>query len=274
MTIKLPKEARKLLNELTKDLSAIDKARDKIEPYYSWESDGIIDDIIQHKVSAKQFKYFEACKFKVKALWYIKKNLENWDERNRKFVKLCVKEKNFQHMKQAPSNYPYLYSYFPFFEAVEFENLLMQGKAFLDTLSKALGCLFKESPNNVEQLEKVLRKYSAKDVRAKNLLSIITSTKRLKGVIVNPKREGKKSIRDLVAHREKIDIKFWIWKNKQGKLTYSKNAVLEMWHPEIEHLDNYLVINIASKIWYYALGTMVNSFKKAFNLNNVMEKYL
>lgn len=276
MRYKLSKKARELIREYTKDLSKIDKARDRVEPYYMWEIDGVVNDIIKAKVTPRQFKYFEACKFKMKGLWYIKDKMEEWDEKTAKFVNLCIKEKTFDYFIKINSEETTLneaYSYFPFFVALEFENLLMQGKACLDAFSKAIGCVFGESPGNIDKLIKVLEGKQRRDQRAGKVLKIIKQSRYLKGVVLDPKRKGKKSVRDLVTHREQAPVFFRISKAKNGKYTTSKGALLQMRHPELILLSNHLVGNIAGNVWYDVLAVMVNSFKVVFDIKEIYPKY-
>lgn len=235
-----------------------------LEPYYG-DVDGIVDNVIKGAVTKGQLKHFEACKFKVKALWYIKDKIEELDNRYLKSVSLCMEEENFSHFVKLPSDTGYEYEYFPFFEAIEFENILSQGKACFDTFSKAVGSLFNECPNNLEKLEVVLKHNVAKrDKRAGEVLKTIHFADKIKGVILDPKVGNKKSIRDLISHQEKANIKFLVSKNKDGKFTCSKGALLGFRHPQMVLLNNYLVNNIASAIWYYTMITVEKSFKAAF----------
>ncbi|MEA3489239.1 MAG: hypothetical protein U9R44_02715 [Candidatus Omnitrophota bacterium] len=262
---KSKKEINDLLKEYTKNLDKVDKAQDKLEPYYRWEIDGVVDDVIKNYVSAGKFKYFEACKFKAKALIFIKWKIEEWDKKYKRFVLLCIREKNFKYFEKTSAETPYSYYYFPFFEAMEFEHLLFQGKACLDSFSKAIGSFFEETPpNKLSELKKMLKTKVDQDPKAAAILDVIKSANRLNGIVLDPKKEKKKSIRDLISHRQKVDLKFAIFEDSNNKVTCSPGAQIGMRHPEIVHLYNYSAIHIASKIWFYITGMMKESFKILF----------
>ncbi|MFC1511211.1 hypothetical protein ACFL5U_02350 [Candidatus Margulisiibacteriota bacterium] len=263
MATKIPKEIEILIDEITKDADEVDKASEGLIPYYLDVIDGVIENKIKGMVSIKQFKYFESCRFKFKALWYIHQKIEELDEEYSNFVDFCIKNNNFKYFKKL-STYSYeQYHFFPFFEAIEFENILEKGKACLDSFSKAIGVIFGESPNNIDQLINVLKNNKKKDHRANKILnSINKETQHLRGSILNPKQTGKKSLRDLISHRERADVYFLISKNENGKMTYSAGALLQIMHPELTlFTNNILIKDIATNIWFYTFQLLQNSFK-------------
>jgi hypothetical protein len=242
--------------------NALDKLRDELEPYYS-EFDTIIDEIINKlKLSPGKTKYFEACRFKVNALWYILDKINSLDSKYREYIALHISNNKLNQLKlvEFSNDKDLHYQYFPFHEALEFENLLSQGKSCLDCFSKACGSLYGESPNNIDNLSKVLRANHLNDTTNK-LLETIDESERLHGVIIDPQSKSKKSIRDLISHRERADIFFIIRKDlKVNEFYVSDNALLNMGHDELIRFPNYLVINISSKVWYLVLGVMQNCF--------------
>jgi hypothetical protein len=116
----------------------------------------------------------------MKGLWYIQQNVEALDNQYKKFLQLCITE-NALH-KLSLTGDKECYFYFPFYEALEFENLLSQGKACLDCFSKALGSIYNENPNNIDKLLNVLKLQSKTDIIDKTL-SFINEKDRLHGVI-------------------------------------------------------------------------------------------
>ena len=72
-----------------KTVKEIEKAfKDKLEPHYEM-LDHIIDDVIRTKVSEKQFKFYDACRFKLKSIWYILKRIEELDNEYKDYLLLC-----------------------------------------------------------------------------------------------------------------------------------------------------------------------------------------
>lgn len=271
---KSKKEISKLLSEFTKNMDKVDKARDKLEPFWTWEIDGVIDDVIKRLISPGQFKYFAACKFKAKALTYINFEIKRWDEKYKKFVDLCIREKSLKYFEEAPSQASYAYCYFPPFEAMEFESLLFQGKACLDCFAKAIGSLFERNPpRKFDSLETVLSSHAKTNQRALKILSIVKKNEsRLRGTVLNPiqpknlkpKKPEKKSIRDLITHYERIPIILPIFKDKKGKMTTSRGAQIIMRHPQMVLLYNYSAVTIAGNVWYYTLEMLKKSLQAAF----------
>jgi hypothetical protein len=237
--------------------------RDDLEPHYD-ELDVLVDKIVNSgKVSASQSKYFEACRFKVKVLWYISQKIESLDRQYREHISAYTGSEDLSDLKlhKIEDRQSDFYIYYPFFEALEFENLLSQGKSCLDCFAKAVGSLYRESPNNIDTLSRVLRENHL-DETTKQLLDFIDESKRLHGVIIDPNKGGKKSIRDLIAHRERIDIFFVIRKDAAGKIaSISEGALLNMRHCEFMRFPNYLVRDVSSKVWFLALGIVQNCFK-------------
>jgi hypothetical protein len=213
-------------------------------------------------IPTKRFKYFEACRFKLKAIYYIQNKIESLDSRYKKFLSFCIGESALH--KLTLSGDKECYFYVPFYEALEFENLLSQGKACLDCFSKAIGSIYKESPNNIDKLLNVL-KSKPKNHKIDKLMSFIKESYRLKGVIIDPNSNVKKSIRDLISHRERIDIFFSIrLEDSTGKYVLSNGALLNMRHPEISRFPNYLVTEISAKVWFLLFGIIENCLKVLF----------
>lgn len=265
---KSKKEINKLLRELTKNLDKVDRARDKLEPFWKWEIDGVVEDVIKHIVSPGKFKFFAACKFKAKVLIFSKWEIDKWDLKYKRFVSLCIKEKNFKYFEKIPPYAPYRSSsyYFPPFEAMEFENLLFQGKACLDCFAKAIGSLFvKGPPNNIDDLAKLLSAKANKNARASAVLKVIEMKEKLRGVILDPHGKNKKSIRNLITHYERIPVGFPIFTDKKGKMTTSQGAQIIMRHPEMGHLYNYSAVIIAGNVWYYTTEILKRSFQALFS---------
>jgi len=252
------------------DKMTIDQFKDNLEPYYH-NLDHIVENLIHPVVSKPEFKYFEACSSKIKAIWYIKNRIEDLDTQYKRYLSLCISENALDKLsliknEDLGEDYD---SYFPFFEAVEFENLLSQGKACLDCFSKAIGSVYGESPNNIDKLINVL-KSKPKDSKISKLLSFIQRSDRLRGVIIDPKTHKKThkktSIRDLITHRQKIDILFAIHTDtKTGNYILSDGALLNMRHPSICRFPNYLVTNISDRVWFLLLGMIENCFKVLFD---------
>lgn len=229
--------------------------QDQLEPYWE-ELDGLVQEKIRSAVKAAHFKYFDACRFKLKALWYINSRVEELDLKYGQLVDSFLDQETFDQFVKSKDG---SWSYFPFFEAVEFENLLNQGKACLDCFSKAVGSTFDELPNNVSKLEGVLKSNEGKNHRRsrqahKLLQKIAEARSRLGGIVLDP-GNGKKSIRDLVSHREHAAIHFRI-SPPQGR---SPNALVKSDHPEIARLQNYRVTEISERVWYYTRKLVVES---------------
>jgi hypothetical protein len=221
---------------------------DELEPYWE-EVDGLVQEKIRFVVAPAHFKHFDACRFKLKALWYINSRVEDLDLRYGQLVDSFLNQETYDRFVKGDDG---SWSYFPFFEAVEFENLLTQSKACLDCFSKAVGSTFGELPNNVSALERVLRSKQSDNNRrtaqAEKLLQKIDEAKdRLTGIVLDPGNDGKKSIRDLVSHREHASIHFRITRAQQR----SSNALINGAHPEIVRLPNYRVTEISETVWYH-----------------------
>lgn len=244
---------------MTLDLDAI---RGELEPHYD-NLDHIVEDIIRPKVSEGVTKYYECCRFKLKAIWYTERKIQKLDEKYKAFLSEYVSSNGIEQLSltEKSRKSTKFQCYFPVYEAIEFENLLSQGKACLDCFSKALGSMYQESPNNITKLINVLEQNRDKP-KVCDLLEVLGHTNKLLGVIIDPK-VGKKSIRDLINHRERVDIFFTIRKSNGG-YTLSQGAMLNMDHPEFLRFPNYLVTNISAKIHYLLSGVIEKSFKIQF----------
>ena len=212
---------------------------DQLEPYWE-ELDGLVLEKIRSAVRAAHFKHFDACRLKLKALWYINSRVEDLDLKYGRLVDSFLNQETFDRFAK---NNDGSWSYFPFFEALEFENLLNQSKACLDCFSKAVGSTFGELPNNVSKLEHVLRSNNGKN-RINLLQKIAEARNHLDGIVLSP-GNGKKSIRDLVSHREHASIHFRITQSR------SRNALVKSDHPELTRLLDYRVTEISERVWYH-----------------------
>lgn len=232
----------------------VEDLQDKLEPY--WEDvDGLIEQAMQPIVPHKCFKYFEACRFKLKSLWYLTSRVSELDEEYGQLLDRFLAAGNFTRFTPNDDGSS---SYFPYFEALEFENLLSQGKACLDCFAKAVGSTFGNLPNNVSSLVTVLRQEKGRAVGgvASELLNkIATAESRLKGVVLDPGREGKTSIRDLISHRERAMIHFRI--NKAGRTAF---ALVRSDHPGLVRLPNYRVTELSNRVWYHTHRLIAESF--------------
>jgi len=244
------------------NIMTIDQFKNDLEPHYG-NLDHVVEDIIRPVIPTERFKYFEACRFKMKAIYCIRNKVESFDSQYKTFLSLCIAENALHKLTLTGDKECYLY--LPFYEALEFENLLSQGKACLDCFSKAIGSMYDESPGNIDRLLNVL-KSKPQDPKIDRLLSFIRESDRLNGVIVDPKSNRKKSIRDLISHRERIDISFTLRLDQNTrKYVLSDGALLNMRHPEISRFPNYLVTEISAKVWFLLLGIIENCFKVQSN---------
>ncbi|MCJ7547477.1 MAG: hypothetical protein MUP30_11745 [Deltaproteobacteria bacterium] len=247
----------------------IERMRDELEPFYD-HFDSIVEDCIRPKVTSGQFKYFEACRFKLKSISYIKRHIEELDNKYKKFLSLCISQGSLDKLTlRFDETWGEGYSlYFPFFEALEFENLLAQGKACLDCFSKAIGSFYHESPNNITKLINILKK-RPRDAKIEKILNIIQNKQRLNGVIINPNTERKNSLRDLITHRERVDLFFTIrMDHDKGEYALSHGALVNMRHPAIKKLQNYRVTEISSNMYFYLLNIIENCFKELFDISD------
>lgn len=241
----------------------VNELKDILEPYYD-NIDHIVEDLIRPVVHPKNLKYFEACQFKLKALWYINSKIEKLDNQYKQYLSLCIAEDALDR-RSLRKNEKWgedCYCYYPFYEAIEFENLLAQGKACLDCFSKAIGSVYDEKPNNIIKLINVLKE-KKDNPKTDKFLNILKNADRLHGIVIDPKK-NKKSIRDLITHLERADIFFTIHINNQNnKLEYnlSQGALLNMRHPKIFKMPNYLVTKITERLWFWLKNTIENSFK-------------
>lgn len=238
----------------------VEDLQDKLEPYWE-EVDGLIEQAMHSVVPSKYFKYFEACRFKLKALWYLMSRVSELDERYGQLVDGFITARNFTRFTPNDDG---SWSYFPYFEALEFENLLSQGKACLDCFAKAVGSAFGNLPNNLSGLVAILRQKEKRvtgRVASDLLDKIATAEGRLKGVVLDPDRQGKKSIRDLISHRERATIHFRI--NKSGRTAF---ALVRSDHPELVRLPNYRVTELSSRVWYHTHKLIAESFPIVFKL--------
>jgi len=228
---------------------------DQLEPY--WEDlDGLIKEGIKSVVRPMHYRYFTACSLKLKALWYIQSRVGDLDLKYGQLVDSLLKQGTFDRFSK---NSDRTWSYLPFFEALEFENLLNQGKACLDCFSKAVGSTFGELPNNISKLERVIKsdgsKKHGRSAQASKLLlhNIVVARTNLDGILLDP-GNSKKSIRDLVSHREFVSIHFRIAQSHR-----SATALVRSDHPEIVRLSDYRVTEISERVWYHTRKLVAES---------------
>jgi hypothetical protein len=248
---------------------SIVKLKDELEPYYD-NLDHIVNDIVQPKVRGDQFKLFDACRFKIKSIWYIQKRIEELDNQYKDSLLSCIAENALAELsltqnKDWGAEY---FFYFPFFEATEFENLLTQGKACLDSFAKAIGSIYSPGglPKNLKGLIRILESKSG-DLKVDKIIEFIRHEHKLRGVVIEPLRREQKSLRDLVIHYGRADIFFSIRRDKEGKYNLSQGALVNMKNPHIAKLPNYNVTEIAAKVWFLLLGIIENCFKIQFEDN-------
>ena len=171
----------------------LNKLQSELEPFQS-DIDFLVKDVIKLKVSAGQYKYYNACIVRVTALYYLMNKIEEWDAKYKEYLNLhitqnSVQSLNLSHKKEWDENYLF---YYPFYEAIEFENLLSQGKSCLDCFSQAIGSIYKESPNDIDGLINVLKNNHLNST-TKKILDLIEEKERLSGIIVDPKKNRKKA---------------------------------------------------------------------------------
>ena len=246
------------------------KLKDQLEPYFD-NLDHIVNDILQPKVGGHQFKLFDACRLKIKYIWYIQKRVEELDNQYKEFLLLCINKNSIAKLsltqnKEFGAEY---FFYFPFFEAIEFKNLLTQGKACLDLFAKGIGSIYRPGglPKNLKNLIKILKQKSG-DRRVDRILKYIYYEHKLRGVVIDPVDEGQETLRDLVVHYGRADIFFSIKGDEKGRYNLSKGALVNMRNPQISMLSNYLVTEIAAKVWFLLLGIIENCFKIQFEDNS------
>jgi len=260
----LPKEILNAIEEITKDADDIDKAADELFPFYQYEVDGVYEERIMPSLSIAQKRYFHSSLTKLKNIWYIHNNIEELDTKYLKFINYCIGRQDFRsaYFTKAETYSPYIYILYPHFEAIEFENILSQGKSCMDCFSRAIGSLFKNEAKNIDKLKIVLEGISNEGNKAATILKVIQAEENnLRGLTLATKKENKISVRDLINHWQKAPIHFYIYKDKEARYSTTSGAVLDMHHPRIELMSNYLVKNIATNIWYYSLKVISNTFK-------------
>jgi hypothetical protein len=246
------------------------KLKDQLEPYFD-NLDHIVNDMVKPKVRGHQFKLFDACRFKIKYVWYIQKRVEELDKQYKEFLLLCIARNSIEKLSLTQNEEfgAEYFSYYPFFEAIEFKNLLAQGKACLDLFAKGIGSIYRPDrlPKNLLDLIKILKRKSG-DERVDRILRYIYYEYKLRGVVIDPVDEGQKTLRDLVVYYGRADIFFSIRRDGKGRYNLSKGALVNMRNPQISMLSNYLVTEIAAKVWFLLLGIIENCFKIQFEDNS------
>ena len=210
-----------------------------------------VDRIIQQRlcplITPRGRRHFEACRYKLKAVWYLKSSVVDLDK---EYGTLIDGQLTTGNLDNLPLNEDGSRSYYPFFEALEFENLLSQAKACLDYFARAVGSQFDQNPSKLSKLQKVLRQSErsadlAVRSAASGILQVIAIYKpRLVGVVLDPGR-NRKSIRDLVSHYEQAPIHFRI--KGSGR---SRSALVKSDHPIIAKLPNYGVPYLSRYVQY------------------------
>lgn len=231
------------------------RLRDRLEPF--WEDvDGLVDGELKAVLPPEQYLRFDACRTKMKALWYRRSRVAELDEQYGHVVDDLRSQRSA--VDRLPRNGDGSRSYRPFSEAMEFEDLLDQAKACLDTFSLGVGMVSRGStsladvPSNLSALANALRQRRKAGQAVADLLSRIEQAEgRLKGLVLDPGDKGqtnpdrrKKSLRDLIAHREGACIEFRI--SEGGR---SAGALLRD-HPQIVRQSNRRVTAIADEIWH------------------------
>jgi hypothetical protein len=246
------------------------KLKGELEPYFD-NLDYIVNDMIKAKVRGYQFKVFDACRFKVKYVWYIQKRIEELDKQYRQFLLLCIAKNSIENLsltqiEEFGADY---FFYFPLFEGIEFKNLLAQGKACLDLFAKGIGSIYRPDlrPKNLMNLIKILKRKSG-DQKVDRILRYIYFEHKIQGVVVDPVDEGQKTLRDLVLHSGRTDIFFSIRRDEKGNFNLSKGALVNMRSPQTSTLSNYLVTEIAAKVLFLLLSIIENCFKIQFEDNS------
>jgi hypothetical protein len=243
--------------------------KDQLDPYFD-NLDHIVNEMIRPKVRGHQFKLFDACRFKIKYVWYIQKRIDELDKQYREFLLLCIARNSIEKLsltqiEEFGADY---FFYFPFFEGIEFKNLLAQGKACLDLFAKGIGSIYRSDslPKNIMNLIKILKRRSG-DQKVDRILKYIYYEHKIHGVVVDPVNEGQKALRDLVVHSGRTDIFFSIKRDEKRNYNLSKGALVNMRNPQSSTLSNYPVTEIAAKVWLLILGIIENCFKIQFEDN-------
>ena len=246
------------------------KLKDQLEPYFD-NLDHIVNELIRPKVRDNRFKLFDACRFKIKYIWYIQKRVEELDNQYKEFLLLSIAQNSIEKLSLTQSKefgVEYLF-YFPFFEAMEFKNLLAQGKACLDLFAKVIGSIYRpgDPPKNLKNLIKILKQKSG-DQRADRILKYIYYEHKLRDVVIDPVEGGQQTLRDLAVHYGRPDIFFSIRRDEKGRYNLSKGALVNMRNSQMSMLPNYLVTEIAAKVWLLLSGIIENCFKIQFEDNS------
>jgi hypothetical protein len=230
------------------------------------EIDGLVEGSVRKELTPRQFKYAEACRFKAKSLIYVRGRIEELDQNYYQLVHELLNSKDSRDRDLfEPSERPGQRKFRPFGEVLEFEHLLVQGKACLDCLAKVIGAPYKQSPSNLEALQKVLGQ--SQDPRARRVLeSICCYAGHLKGLTLDPGKPGKKSLRDLITHRELLPIFFIMQENANGNTSVYKPARLDMNHREVEivKLESPGVPALAVQVQYYTQKIFEECLKAQF----------
>lgn len=179
-----------------------------------------VKDLIEKKlgciVSHGGLTFFIDCWTKFKSVWYIKKKIEELDDKYTKLGEALLMLPEDQ-IKQRPYIQPigeHEYRYGAYWEASEIEHLFFQAKACADIFAKAIGSAFgKNLPKNIPSLIKVLRSVqgNGKKEKAQEILKEIEDNKKfLRGIIMSPEQPNKnqKSLRDISTHYERLDVWF------------------------------------------------------------------
>lgn len=232
-----------------------------LEPHWD-EVDRIVENELGGYFNMKQYKYFRATNFKLKALWYLKGNVENLESQYRDFLRERLRQGCLDEFSLGGGG---LLTYYPFFLALEFENLLTQAKACLDCFSKSAGTIFGDSPSKLSKLEVVLdQRKCCKDTEKAELADEIlrhvkANRSFLNGTVLDP-GTGNKSIRDLISHYQEVPVHFEI----RGANTIS-HALVRFDGAPIIHLPNYRVVWISKQVWLQCRNIVLKSYRAIRN---------
>ncbi len=243
-------------------LFSLSQLKERLEPAYQ-DLDYIIDTHIRPAVSAEQFTYFATCGFRAKALSDINTKVQELDAAYTNLLSRSLAEDRFQELplKKVDDGYRYV----PFYEALEFENLLGQAKALLDCFARAMGGLWGMSPAGIDKLIRVLSAQRGSDTAGRVLDLLREASKRLNGVVTDAGSREKKGIADLIAHGERADIFFTLVPEREtGQYAISHGALLSVRHADSARFSQHRVVTVAEKVWLLLMGVVEKCFQVQF----------
>ena len=225
--------------------------RDQLEPF--WEDvDGVVSRRLRPVAPHACYLYFESCRVKLKMVYYHLQRIEELDARYGELVDALLEADDRKEFESNPDG---TRSYHPFFEAMEFESLLLQAKACVDSFSRGTGATFGDPAAKLSKLIQVLNQQP--DAEATQLHNIATrAQERLKGIVLDPDvsagvagRPARKSVRDLVGHYGAGAIHFRI--DRQGRR--STHALMRKDDRLRLPTSNQTVVSVSKNAWYHTL---------------------